>query len=68
MLIFQPERLEDLRTGAKCLEEVMQKQVQAREDEERAKRQETANQKVAKARVRRSEAGHRTKRMLTLGF
>ena len=52
LLVFQTARMKDLRTGAKCLEEVMQNQVQAIEDAESAKRQEIANQKVAKARVR----------------
>lgn len=47
--------MKDLRTGAKCLEEVMQNQVQAIEDAERAKRREIANQKAAKTRVRRPE-------------
>lgn len=46
--------MKDLRTGAKCLEEVMQNQVQAIDDAELAKRQEIANQKAAKTKVRRS--------------
>jgi coproporphyrinogen III oxidase-like Fe-S oxidoreductase len=62
LLILQPEKMKELRTGAKCLEEVMQNQVQAIDDDERAKRQEIANQKVAKARVRRSETRHHAKK------
>jgi len=51
LLVFHPDRMKDLRTGAKCLEEVIQNQVQAIEDEERAKRQEIANQKAAKSKA-----------------
>ena len=57
MLVFNPERMEDLRTGAKCLEEVMQNQVRAIEDAERERRQEIANQQAAKTKVRRSKIG-----------
>ena len=51
MLVFNVERMKDLCTGAKCLEEVLQNQVQAIEDAERAKRQEMANQQAAKTKV-----------------
>lgn len=50
-LVFHPDRMKDLRTGAKCLEEVMHNQVQAIEDAERAKRQEIVNQNAAKSKV-----------------
>lgn len=53
MLVFNPERMEDLRTGAKCLEEVMQNQVRAVEDVEHERRQEIANQQAAKTKVRK---------------
>jgi len=43
--------MKDLRTGAKCLDEVIKNQVQAIEDEERAKRQAIANSKAAKTKV-----------------
>ncbi|KAF9780163.1 hypothetical protein BJ322DRAFT_315055 [Thelephora terrestris] len=52
MLVFNPDRMKDLRTGAKCLEEVIQNQVQAIEDEERARRQEIANRQAAVTKVR----------------
>lgn len=52
-LVFNPERMEDLRIGAKCLDEVIKNQVQAIEDAERAKRQSIANEKAAKTKVRR---------------
>jgi hypothetical protein len=52
MLVFNPSRMKDLRTGAKCLEEVRQNQVQAIEDEERARRQEILDKKAAAAKVR----------------
>jgi len=51
MLVFNPERMEDLRVGAKCLDEVIKNQVQAIEDAERAKRQSIANEKAAKTKV-----------------
>jgi len=44
--------MEDLRIGAMCLDEVIKNQVQAIEDEERAKRQEIANKKAAVTKVR----------------
>lgn len=47
--------MKDLRTGAMCLEEVRQNQVQAIEDEERARRQEIIDKKAAAAKVRWSE-------------
>ena len=56
MLVFNPDRMKDLRTGAKCLEEVIQNQVQAIEDEERARRQEIANRQAAVTKVRQSKA------------
>lgn len=52
MLVFSPNRMKDLRTGAKCLEEVRHNQVQTIEDEERARRQEIVNKKAAAAKVR----------------
>lgn len=55
MLVFNPSRMKDLRTGAMCLEEVRQNQVQAIEDEERARRQEIIDKKAAAAKVRWSE-------------
>ena len=55
MLVFNESRMKDLRTGAKCLEEVMHNQVQAIEDTERAARQEIINQKAAKNKARRSQ-------------
>ena len=58
-LVFNPERMKDLRTGAKCLDEVIKNQVQAIEDAERATRQSTANEKAAKTKVRRSKARYR---------
>jgi len=51
MLVFNEARMKDLRTGAKCLEEVIQNQVQAIDDAELAKRQEIANQKAAKTKA-----------------
>jgi len=50
-LVFNPKMMKDLRTGAKCLDEVIKNQVQAIEDAERAKRQEIANGKAAKTKV-----------------
>jgi len=52
MLVFNPKRMRDLRTGAKCLDEVIKNQVQTNEDAERAKRQAIANEKAAKTKVR----------------
>jgi len=51
-LVLNPTRMEDLRIGAMCLDEVIKNQVQAIEDEERAKRQEIANKKAAVTKVR----------------
>jgi hypothetical protein len=51
-LVFKPERMKDLRTGAKCLDEVIKNQIQAIEDAERAQRQAIANEKAAKTKVR----------------
>ena len=51
-LVFSPERMNDLRTGARCLDEVIKNQVQAIEDAERARREEIANQKAAVTKVR----------------
>ena len=51
-LVFNLEKLNDLRTGARCLDEVIKNQVQAMEDAERAKRQASANEKAAKTKVR----------------
>jgi len=59
LLVFNPERMGDLHVGAKCLDEVIKNQVQAIEDAERVKRQSIANEKAAKTKVGRSEAGHR---------
>jgi len=50
-LVFNPERMADLRTGAKCLDEVIKNQVQAIEDKERERRQAIANEKAAKTKV-----------------
>ena len=50
-LVFDPERMSDLRTGARCLDEVIKNQVQAIEDAERAKRQATANERAAMTKV-----------------
>ena len=44
--------MNDLRIGAQCLDEVIKSQIQATEDEERAKRQEAANKKAAVTKVR----------------
>ena len=55
MLVFNPKKMDDLRTGAKCLDDVVKNQVQKIEDEELAKRQEIANKKAAETKVR-SEA------------
>ena len=52
MLVFNQSSMKDLRTGAKCLEEVIQNQVQAIEDEEQARRQEIANRQAAVTKVR----------------
>ena len=51
MLVFNPKRMGDLRTGAKCLDEVIKNQVQSIEDAERAKRQAVANEKAARTKV-----------------
>ena len=51
MLVFNPKRMTDLRTGAKCLDEVVKNQVQTIEDAERAKRQAIANEKAARTKV-----------------
>jgi len=51
MLVFNPKRMDDLRTGARCLDEVIKNQVQTIEDAERAKRQAIANEKAAKTKV-----------------
>ena len=59
MLVFDSSKMKELRTGAKCLEEVIQNQVQAIQDAELAKRQEIANQKAAKTKVRWSEIRYR---------
>ena len=50
-LVFNPKKMKDLRTGARCLDEVIKSQVQAIEDAERAKRQEIANGKAAMTKV-----------------
>jgi len=50
-LVFDPERMNDLRTGARCLDEVIKNQVQAIEDAERAKRQAIANERAAMTKV-----------------
>ena len=52
MLVFNPKKMTDLRTGAKCLDEVIKNQVQTIEDAERAKRQAIANEKAARTKVR----------------
>lgn len=61
-LVFNPERINDLRTGARCLDEVIKNQVQAIEDAERAKREAIANQKAAITKVwsERERNIHRT--------
>ena len=51
-LVFKPERMKDLRTGARCLDEVIKNQIQAIEDAEREQRQAIANEKAAKTKVR----------------
>jgi len=51
MLVFNPKRMTDLRTGAGCLDEVIKNQVQSIEDAERAKRQAIANEKAARTKV-----------------
>ena len=56
MLVFNPKRMGDLRTGAKCLDEVIKNQVQSIEDAERAKRQAIANEKAAKTKVQRKNS------------
>ena len=51
-LVFNSEKMDDLRVGAQCLDEVIKNQVQAIEDEERAKRQAIANEKAGVTKVR----------------
>ncbi|KAF9652226.1 hypothetical protein BDM02DRAFT_241430 [Thelephora ganbajun] len=46
-LVFNPDKMDDLRMGAKCLDEVIKNQLQAIEDAERAKRKEIVNKKAA---------------------
>lgn len=58
MLVFNPKKMDDLRIGANCLDDVIKNQVQKIEDEERAKRQEIANKKAAETKVW-SETGYR---------
>jgi hypothetical protein len=43
--------MNDLRTGARCLDEVIKNQVQAIEDAERARSQAIANEKAAMTKV-----------------
>ena len=50
-LVLNPNKMSDLRIGAKCLDEVIKNQVQAIEDAERAQRQAIANEKAAKTKV-----------------
>ena len=50
-LVFDSKRMDDLRTGARCLDEVIKNQVQAIEDEERARREAIANGKAAVTKV-----------------
>lgn len=57
-LVFNPVRMKDLRTGAMCLDEVIKSHVQRIEDEERAGRQEIANGKAAKTKVRPGARRH----------
>jgi len=52
MLVFNPKRMKDLRTGAKCLDDVIKNQVQTIEDAELAKRRAIANEKAARTKVR----------------
>jgi len=52
MLVFNPKKMTDLRTGAGCLNEVIKNQVQTIEDAERARRQAIANEKAARTKVR----------------
>jgi len=51
-LVLNPERMDTLRVGAQCLDEVIKNQVQAIEDAEQAKRREAANKKAAATKVR----------------
>jgi len=67
-LVFNPERMNDLRMGVMCLDEVIKYQVQAIEDAERAKRQLTVNGEAATTEVRQSEAGYRFWKILTPDF
>jgi len=65
MLVFDSERMTDLRMGAKCLDEVIKNQVQAIEDAERAERQSiAANETAAESEVRLSKAGYRSGKTL----
>lgn len=50
-LVLNPERMDTLRIGAQCLDEVIKNQVQAIEDAEQAKRREAANKKAAATKV-----------------